>query len=535
MCLIAGHINWGEEPGAAMKVSLKLVIVLVLCFLISTPISLILLIKAPQSSYLWGYLALGSFMVLLGISGNRFPTVIRGTLIILAARCKLLPFYLALGEEKAQKYLSDVARIQQLVSNGYWEQALQACDKVMRAPEWKVLTRRLKAEVGSFRANALFRLGRSEEALEQCRRAVIEDPTSAMPQDVMGVLLSQLNRCDEAKLCFDKAISLAPKNPHHYINRAGIMVKLKNAGQASQDCDTAIRLGAKTAAVYINAGSTKLLLGKLAESVECSDKALKLDPKSVKAYLNRSSAKKRLGNVEGALADCTNAIMTDPRCAKAYATRASILATLKRMEQACNDCEKAVELEPANPINLMTCALALKRMGRFQDSLDMYFKALPTVFDKAACHASIAATYARMEDLESTIKHCDLAIEQDANCATAYNNRAWVLVHLGKYNEALADIERAFKVKPDPQAAYYGTRGVIYYALGRLEEAVKDLNRGLELDCDCGESYFFRAQAYEKMGQHEKAEQDRLKAKEHDFKPFSFSVLIPSLSLETKT
>ena len=52
---------------------------------------------------------------------------------------------------------------------------------------------------------------------------------------------------------------------------------------------------------------------------------------------------------------------------------------------------------------------------------------------------------------------------------------------LGRYDEALADLNRAIELDP-ADAEAIGSRGQTYRLLGRLVEALADLNRARELD-----------------------------------------------------
>ena len=52
---------------------------------------------------------------------------------------------------------------------------------------------------------------------------------------------------------------------------------------------------------------------------------------------------------------------------------------------------------------------------------------------------------------------------------------------MGRYDEALADLNRAIELDPDDAGAF-GRRGETYIALGNYDEALADLNRAIELD-----------------------------------------------------
>src|ERR1700751_2315964 len=60
------------------------------------------------------------------------------------------------------------------------------------------------------KARALLIEDRSQEAEQVLREALVADPENAMAYDLLGNLLSELGRFDEARGCFERAISIAP-------------------------------------------------------------------------------------------------------------------------------------------------------------------------------------------------------------------------------------------------------------------------------------------------------------------------------------
>jgi len=60
------------------------------------------------------------------------------------------------------------------------------------------------------KARALLTEDRNQEAEQVLRRTVARDPKNAMAHDLLGNLLSEYGRFDEARQCFERAIAIAP-------------------------------------------------------------------------------------------------------------------------------------------------------------------------------------------------------------------------------------------------------------------------------------------------------------------------------------
>ena len=63
--------------------------------------------------------------------------------------------------------------------------------------------------------------------------------------------------------------------------------------------------------------------------------------------------------------------------------------------------------------------------------------------------------------------------------------------HLGKYQDAIEDLDKAIELDPKLKNAYYG-RGDVKYALGNFQDAIEDYNKAIELKPDYAKAYYGR-------------------------------------------
>jgi tetratricopeptide (TPR) repeat protein len=73
------------------------------------------------------------------------------------------------------------------------------------------------------------------------------------------------------------------------------------------------------------------------------------------------------------------------------------------------------------------------------------------------------------------------AIELDPYHVLAYVRRANLLAALGRAEEAIADMEKAFRLEPMSFLVHYN-RGLVYYWVGRYDDAVRFLRHTLAMD-----------------------------------------------------
>ena len=63
-------------------------------------------------------------------------------------------------------------------------------------------------------------------------------------------------------------------------------------------------------------------------------------------------------------------------------------------------------------------------------------------------HANLCAGYAMIDQPLTALEHCNWVLERDPNYWRAYNNRAFVYLKLGRYEESEADVARGQALQP---------------------------------------------------------------------------------------
>lgn len=96
------------------------------------------------------------------------------------------------------------------------------------------------------------------------------------------------------------------------------------------------------------------------------------------------------------------------------------------------------------------------------------------------------------------------AIEINPGFYQAYSNRALVQRKLNQNGQALADYNRSIELNPSYNEAYVG-RGNLYRSQGQIDLALADFSRGIELEPTDPKAYNNRALIYQGQGRHNDA------------------------------
>ena len=95
---------------------------------------------------------------------------------------------------------------------------------------------------------------------------------------------------------------------------------------------------------------------------------------------------------------------------------------------------------------------------------------------KANAYAAFSAG-----EFSTAVRHFSTAMSVGPSNYLLYSNRSAAYARLHKYSEALADAEKAVKLKPDWSRGYCRL-GAAHLGLGQLDEAVTAYKKGLEFD-----------------------------------------------------
>lgn len=161
----------------------------------------------------------------------------------------------------------------------------------------------------------------------------------------------------------------------------------------------------------------------------------------------------------------------------------------------------------------------LQKQEKYADAIYNYSKFLETnenntdvLFLRAMCKSELNDRYGAINDYDRIIELEKTAKPQVYKMSTVYNNKAYCLVGLKQYEEALPYVTKALEM--DKSEAYiWDTRGELYYHIGKYEESIKDMDRALKIQKNAN-SYYFRGLSYLKLNKKSKACSDLSKAGE---------------------
>lgn len=262
--------------------------------------------------------------------------------------------------------------------------------------------------------------------------------------------------------------------------------------------------------------------GRLDELDKLYAEAIDLAPDAVEDHMNRASYRLISGNKKDAAADYTNAIAIEPSV-DAFVGRAQSLF-LTDPSGALDDIERALQIEPDNRVATRMKIDILRYQSRYDEALKTIEMGAAARNDMTAYITSkfeILASVGRHDDavrltdeanaqnpgrpkflnaqcwirgianrdLNTALKSCTEAIElADGSAIEALKSRSLIYFRMGRFDDALADLNTALKIEPDQAASLY-LRGLVHRASGQVDAAKRDHSLALLLSPEIAREY----------------------------------------------
>ncbi|MFJ6623194.1 tetratricopeptide repeat protein [Kitasatospora sp. NPDC091335] len=229
-------------------------------------------------------------------------------------------------------------------------------------------------------------------------------------------------------------------------NRAQLRLALGDPDRALADLDTVIAQDPQNAEYYVDRAALHRATGRPDAAIADYGTAIRLGPHLPEAYYNRAETHTDLGRPQAALADLDRALRIAPDHLDALVNRAGLYLEGGEPDLAERDAHAGLDLSPGQPHLLCVLGLVESERGRLAEA-----EALLT-----------------------------RAVEGAPDLPTAWANRAAVRFERDDVPGAVADLDRAIALDPDPVALF--NRGLAHRRLGDPAAAAEDFTRALAAD-----------------------------------------------------
>jgi serine/threonine protein kinase/tetratricopeptide (TPR) repeat protein len=177
------------------------------------------------------------------------------------------------------------------------------------------------------------------------------------------------------------------------------------------------------------------------------ERAVALNPSNVTAYTWLTIYHAVRGDPDTALEWARRAIQLDPLAAPAAYSELFALYTARRYTEAVECANRVLALNPAYAEGYRSLGWCLLALGRNQEAFDALRQAVKLGGAYAWALANLAAAHAQLGDLDEAERILHDLEEQAAREWISPLTLGIVYVALGRYDDALANVERSFEAR----------------------------------------------------------------------------------------
>ncbi len=313
----------------------------------------------------------------------------------------------------------------------------------------------------------------------------------ARKEFLAGRDLSEKLRITDSIAHFDKALSLDPNFAYAELLRANVSPTAK---EFFDHLKKAVALADKA-----SDGERMMIQANEAGANGDPSKQNEILEKLVAAYPNDERAHFNLGGFYFGQQDFKQAISHCKRAtelAPDYSTAFNILGYAYRQNEAYTDAENAfkkyIELIPNDPNPYDSYAELLLKMGRFDEAITQYNKALAINSNFINSHFGIAAALiykGKPADAQAELQKMMQKARTDGERRTALFGQTVVAIDSGKLDQALAEVEKQYAVaqKNNDAAAMTGDlqlKGNVLLEAGKYDAAKQAFEQAVKTTAD---------------------------------------------------
>ncbi len=293
--------------------------------------------------------------------------------------------------------------------------------------------------------------GRNDEALSQVNQVLLEQPARADALRLMAIINFREQRFDAAWSDFEDLLAT-----RRYTNDA--LFYLARIADIREEIDQAVRLYSS-----VQTGPNAVPAQRRASALVAFEQE---EPELALQMLDTFAQTSPANAIDVVLA------------------KAQLLATMDRHDDALIYYDRFVEFRPDSENGMLGRAELLLRMDRLDDAIAQYRVSAEMFPESATSLNALGYTLAdrstKLEDYKEAEILIRKALEKDPDNAAIIDSMGWVLFRLGKPEEALVELERAYASFDDPEVAAHIVE--VLHVLDRSDEAVALLEAAEEKD-----------------------------------------------------
>lgn len=270
------------------------------------------------------------------------------------------------------------------------------------------------------------------------------------------------SRISVAISTFTVAAQLDPRRVDAWWGRSKSYVAQGTTDAALKDLNMVIKLDPRQIEAFFERGKVNRSQGKEDLALDDINHVLRENPDHLEALFQRGDIHGSQGQLDEALGDLNRVLRANPTHFNALVRRAQVHVLKGSLDLALSDAHELLRMNPSSPHPYIVQGIVTFRRNQYAEAV--------MNFDHGV---RMSADYS-----ELALKTYDQLIRDRPEIGSAYHARAVVYYQIGRFQEAIADLDLALTKAVDvPQAEY--DRGMAYLRQWKYSEAINDFEQAL--------------------------------------------------------
>ena len=357
-----------------------------------------------------------------------------------------------------------------------------------------------------------------EKAKEYCQKALKEEPRYAEAYSVLGDACANLEQYAEALEAFEKVVILEPSNGAAYFDIGNIYILLDDICKCIESYNKAEERGFRHYEMYKNLAGIYKAMNEPESALRNYNKALKEEPLKMDIRLEKAGYLILLGRYQAVLDVLDEAWKLVPDLFEIYAMKVQILSMMKQYDKALSVIEDATERFPEDAGLAMVKMRVLTDMGKYPQVREELAK-IKEKPDYVHVKRNVLLQQAQVAALEEKVQEAVSCLEEILETEEGFDEEVRYLL-MNIYNSKKEDekaMEMAQSLAGRQETSIYAISGMytiplLWKRTGREEEAQAEFRRLTRYfrrltveNPRFQEVYLYRVLCHKELGEYDKA------------------------------
>lgn len=329
------------------------------------------------------------------------------------------------------------------------------------------------------KALALHQSGELDQAEALYRELLKNEPANADGYHLLGILLGQEGRFEEARIPLTTALALEVDSPSFHNSMGNVEKHLGNTEQAIYHYEQALKSPLASSAVHNNLGTLFQQKREWDKAQDCYERAIELRPDYADAHYNLSTVLTEQGKYLDAITHLKLTIEHQAEHAQAHTHLAQLLLQQQQTDEAIVHCEARLKIDPDHAETHHQLAVALTQQDRWEEAIFHYQKTLTLKPDHDEALHNLGALYVVQKKPELALP-CYLRLLEFHPSFDAYYNIGVIYLYQDRHEDAIQYLNEALRLEPDSFNTHVNL-GAVYLKKEALLDAITHYKTALAL------------------------------------------------------